>query len=182
MISDEALSGSIYSLTSAAIIFFFVSAHFIYGYYKLRQSISLIIGFSMFLCAMGMLIISDNLSLGTATRNQVALLANAHDKSLEELKATLGVVTVSFTGEGIYNTRCESCHLFDKKKIGPPYYETIPKYQGKKAELISFILHPIKRNPDYPPMQNPGLQAAEADSVANYILRRVALTLPNGTK
>ena len=182
MISDEALSGPIYSLTGAAIIFFFLSAHFIYGYYKLPQSVSLILGFSMFLCAMGTLVISDNLSLGTATRNQVALLANAHDKSLEELKATLGVVMVSFTGEGIYNTRCESCHLFDQKKVGPPYYETIPKYQGKKPDLISFILHPTKKNPEYPPMQNPGLRAAEADSVASYILRRVALSLPSGTK
>jgi cytochrome c551/c552 len=136
----------------------------------------------MFLFATGMLVISDNLAIGTATRSQVALLANTHDKSIEELKATLGVTTVSFTGEEIYNSRCESCHLFDKKKVGPPYYETIPKYQGKKAELISFILHPTKKNSDYPPMQNPGLRAIEADSVATYILRRVALSLLSETK
>ncbi|MCX6122400.1 MAG: hypothetical protein NTX44_12395 [Ignavibacteriales bacterium] len=182
VISDEALSGSIYSLTGAAIVFFFLSAHFIYGYYRSPQSIALTVGFALFLCAMGMLVISDNLSLGTATRSQVALLANSHDKSIEELKAALGVATVSFTGEGIYTTRCESCHLFDKKKVGPPYYETIPKYQGKKAELVSFILHPIKKNTDYPPMQNPGLRSAEADSVANYIMRKVASSLPRGAQ
>jgi cytochrome c551/c552 len=182
VISDEALSGSIYSLVSVAIVFFFLSAHFMYGYYKSPQSIALTIGFIMFLFALGMLVISDNLSLGTATHNQVALLANSYDKSLEELKATLGVVTVSFTGEEIYNTRCESCHLFNKKKVGPPYYETIAKYQGKKAELVSFILHPTKKNPDYPPMQNPGLRATEADSVATYILRRVALSMTSGRK
>ena len=182
VISDEALSGSIYSLTGAAIAFFFLSAHFIYGYSRSPQPIALTVGFSMFLFAMGMLIVSDNLAIGTATRSQVALLANSHNKSIEELKAALGVATVSFTGEGIYKTRCESCHLFDKKKVGPPYYETILKYQGKKAELVSFILHPTKKNTDYPPMQNPGLRSAEADSVASYIMRRVTSSFPGGTK
>jgi cytochrome c len=56
----------------------------------------------------------------------------------------------------------------------------VPKYQGKKAELVSFILHPTKMNPDYPPMQNPGLKPAEADSVASYIMRRVASSFPGG--
>ncbi len=160
MMSNEALSGSFYSLAGTAIIFFFLSAHLIYGYHKSLQSVSLAVGFAMFLFATGMLVIGDNLAFGTATRNQVTRLANSHEKSIEDLKATLGVTTVSFTGEGIYNSRCESCHLFDKKKVGPPYFETIPKYQGKKAELVSFILHPTKKNPDYPPMQNPGLRAA----------------------
>jgi cytochrome c551/c552 len=180
--SDEALSGSIYLFASTAVIFLFLSAHFIYGYFRSPQPISLTVGFAMFLFAAGLLVIGDNLAVGTATRSQAALLANIHDQSMEQLKTTLGMVTVSFTGEGIYNTRCESCHLFDKKKVGPPYYETIPKYQGKKTELISFILHPVKKNPDYPPMQNPGLQQAEADSIASYILRRVALSLPRGTR
>ena len=181
-LSDETLSGSIYSLAGAAIIFFFLSAHFIYGYYRSPQSIALTAGFAMFLLATGMLVIGDNLVLGTATRSQVALLVNSHEKSIEELKASLGVTTVSFTGEGIYNSRCESCHLFDKRKVGPPYYETVPKYQGKKAELVSFILHPVKKNPDYPPMQNPGLRPAEADSVASYILQRVTHSLRSGAK
>jgi cytochrome c len=182
VLPDEALSGPIYSLAGTAIISFFLSAHFIYGYYRSPQTAALIAGFAMFLFATGMLVVADNLVLGTTTRSQVALLVNSHEKSIEELKATLGVTTVSFTGEGIYNSRCESCHLFDRKKVGPPYYETVPKYLGKKAELVSFILHPAKMNPDYPPMQNPGLRPAEADSVASYILQRVALSLQSGAK
>ena len=182
VISDEALSGSIYVFASAAIIFLFLSAHFMYGYSRSPRPIALTVGFAMFLFAAGLFVIGDNLALGTATRRQAALLANIHDKSMEELKTTLGMVTVSFTGEGIYTARCESCHLFDKKKVGPPYFETIPKYQGKKTELISFILHPTKKNPDYPPMQNPGLQQTEADSIASYILRRVAFSSPSGTR
>jgi cytochrome c len=182
MISDEALSGSIYSMTGAAIAIFFLSAHFIYGYSRSPQPIALTVGFSLFLCATGLLAVRDNLAIGTATRDQGAFLAKTHDKSLEELKGALGVAAVSFTGADIYNTRCASCHLFDKKKIGPPYHETVPKYQGRKAELVSFILHPQKINPDYPPMQNPGLKPAEADSVAGYIMRRVASSFPGGAK
>jgi cytochrome c len=178
----EALSDSLYTLVSVAIVFFFLSAHFLYGYFRSPQPIALSAGFTMFLIAAGMLIVSDNLAIGTATRSQVALLASTHAKFLEELKSTLGATTVSFTGEGIYNTRCESCHLFDTKKVGPPYYETIPKYQGKKAELVSFILHPIKKNPEYPPMQNPGLRPDEADSIASYLLRRVASSLTRGAQ
>ena len=180
-ISDEALSGSIYSLTSTAIIFFFLSAHVLYGYSQSPHSGALTAGFALFLSAIGMVVVSDNLALGTATRNQVARIANSHTKSVEELKAALGVATVSFTGADIYTTRCESCHLFDKKKVGPPYHETVPKYRGRKAELVSFILHPTKMNPEYPPMQNPGLKPAEADSVASYIMRRVASSFPGGT-
>ena len=182
VISDEALSGSIYLFASAAIIFLFLSAHFMVRYSRSPQAIALTVGFAVFLFATGLLTIGDNLALGTATRSHAALLAHIHDKSIAELKTTFGMVTVSFTGEGIYNTRCESCHLFDRRKVGPPYFETIPKYQGKKTELISFILHPTKKNPDYPPMQNPGLQQAEADSIASYILRRVAFSSPSGTK
>jgi cytochrome c551/c552 len=182
VISNEALSSLTYSLASVAILFFFLSAHFIYGYSRSPQPIALTVAFSMILFATGMLVISDNLGVGMATRTQGALLANSHNKSLEELKTSLGVVAVSFTGESIYNARCESCHLFDRKKVGPPYYETIPKYQGKKTELISFILHPEKMNPEYPPMQNPGLRQAEADSVASYIMRRITASFPGGVK
>jgi cytochrome c551/c552 len=182
LISDDALSGSLYSLVSIAVIFLFLAAHFIYGYSRSPEPNALKTAFSMMVIAMGILVVSDTLAIGTATRAQGALIAHSHNTSIEELKTSLGVVTVSFTGESIYTTRCESCHLFDRKKVGPPYDETVPKYQGKKAELISFILHPTKKNPDYPPMQNPGLRAAEADSVASYILRRVASSFPGGVK
>ncbi|RPI04294.1 MAG: hypothetical protein EHM64_10430 [Ignavibacteriae bacterium] len=181
-ISEQAATGPNYALASVAVIFFFLSAHFIYGYTKLLQPAALTAGFALFFIAAGALIVSSNLALGTAARQQLAVLAFAHDKSLEELKSSLGVIAVSFTGEEIYTTRCESCHLFDRKKVGPPYQETVPNYQGRKAELVSFILHPVKKNPDYPPMQNPGLKPAEADSVASYLLRRIAAAIPSGDK
>jgi cytochrome c len=54
----------------------------------------------------------------------------------------------------------------------------MPKYQGKKDALVAFILNPVKVNPAYPPMPNQGLRPAEAESIATYLLRRVAETPP----
>ncbi len=50
----------------------------------------------------------------------------------------------------------------------------IPKYAGKEAQLVAFIRNPVKVNPDYPPMPNPGLKPNEAKAVAKYLLDRLA--------
>lgn len=179
---NEAQRGDMYALAGTAIIFLLLTAHFLYGFVKTTQPITLTIGFALFLSAIGIVLTGDNMAIHTATRSHVALLVNAYSTSIEDLKTSLGVTTISFTGESIYSTRCESCHFFDRKKVGPPYFETVPKYQGKKEELVAFILHPSKKNPDYPPMQNPGLRPQEADSVASYILRMVASASSHGVQ
>ena len=181
-VPDAALSGTIYSLTGFVIILFFLAAHCIYGYYKSLQSVSITAGFVLFLFATVILITSDNVALGTAISRNSLLQASTHEKSMEELKSKLGVASVAQSGEDIYTARCFACHLFDRKKVGPPYYETIPKYKGRKAELVSFILNPVKVNPGYPPMPNQGLRPAEADSVASYILRKVPATVSQSIK
>jgi cytochrome c len=169
----SALSGTVYSFAGSVIILLFLSAHFIYGYHKTLQPSAITAGFALFLLAAAILIACDQMEIGTATRSNAVQLASNHEKSLEELRSGLGVTTVTFTGEDIYNARCFSCHLFDQKKVGPPYFETIPKYIGKKSELVTFILNPTKMNPAYSPMPNPGLRPAEADSIASYLMRRI---------
>jgi cytochrome c len=97
-----------------------------------------------------------------------------YDKNTEELKTKLGIAMVVMTGEDIFNAKCSACHLFDQKKVGPPYNETIPKYNGDKAKIMAFVLNPSKINPAYPPMPNQGLKPAEADSIVSYLLSKVA--------
>jgi cytochrome c len=46
----------------------------------------------------------------------------------------------------------------------------MPKYEGKKTQLVAFIRNPVKVNPAYPPMPNPGLKPNEAEAVATYLL------------
>jgi cytochrome c551/c552 len=181
-VNDDAMSGLLYSLIGVGLVLFFLAAHFLYGYQRSAHGPSAAGGFFVFLLGASINIAADSLAIGTATREQAAILSMQHEKNIEELKASLGVSLVTFTGEDIYNAKCSACHLFDQKKIGPPYFETIPKYEGEKAELVSFILNPVKIDPDYPPMISQGLRPAEADSVASYLLRRVASTLPKSAK
>jgi cytochrome c len=182
IVSNEAISGPLYSLTGVGLVLFFLAAHFLYGFQRSAHRQSAANGFFMFLIAASINIAADSLAIGTATRGHAALLSAQHEKNIEDLKASLGVSIVTFTGEDIYNAKCSACHLFDQKKVGPPYVETIPKYKGKKAELVSFILNPVKKDPTYPPMPNQGLRPAEADSVASYIQRRIASFLPKAVK
>lgn len=102
---------------------------------------------------------------------QYTMLAAKYDDYLAELKGSDKVVTIN--GEELYSVRCASCHTFDKKLVGPPHDEVIPKYFGKENQLIAFIRNPVKVNPDYPPMPNPGLKPDEAKAVADYLLSKV---------
>jgi cytochrome c551/c552 len=181
-LSDTAISGYVYSIAGIVILIFFVAAHFVYGYCRTSQTSAITVAFALFLCATVLLVISDNIAIGTVTRSQATIQALIHEKSVTELKFKLGIITVSFTGEDIYNSRCSACHLFDQKKVGPPYIETIPKYQGRKSELVAFILNPIKKNSAYSPMPNPGLMPAEADSIASYILKKLDQMESNSIK
>jgi cytochrome c len=161
---------------------FFLAAHFAYGFSLSGEKTAALTGFILFLISTGLYIGSDCAAIGTATRSQAVIISKQHEKEMDELQSKLGVTTVTFTGEDIYNAKCSACHLFDAKKVGPPYFQTIPRYNGKKTELISFIMNPVKKNPDYPPMPNQGLRPAEADSVATFIMQKVALLQASSTK
>jgi cytochrome c len=81
-----------------------------------------------------------------------------------------GKKATAISGEQIFKNICSSCHSFDHKIVGPPYEQTLPKYEGHVDQLIAFIRNPVKKNPGYPPMPNPGLSPVEADSIAHYIM------------
>ena len=91
---------------------------------------------------------------------------------LAELKGEGKTTTLS--GKDIYDIHCASCHRFDKKLVGPAHFDVLPKYVGKEAQLVAFIRNPVKVNPEYPPMPNPGLKPQEADAVAKYMLEEYA--------
>ena len=116
-------------------------------------------------------IISDQSVMSNSTKVQSATLANQYEEMLMELKGLGGPAKLN--GEEIYNIRCVSCHKFDVKLVGPPHNKVVPKYFGKEAELIAFIRNPVKVDPEYPPMPNPGLKPAEAKAVADYLLEKV---------
>ena len=114
--------------------------------------------------------IVDQLSFASASRYQLAELEKKFNIYEEEFKASLGIAAVAVSGEDIFNSKCIACHSFDKRVTGPPYNEVLPKYIGKKDQLVKFVMNPVKVNPDYPSMPNQGLKPNEADAIAEYLL------------
>jgi len=125
--------------------------------------------FYMILFTLVALIIKDQLALQNSTEVQTAVMNVKFQKMLAELTGE-GKAAKAISGEQIYKNICSSCHSFDHKVVGPPYEETLPKYEGHIDQLIAFIRNPVKKNPGYPPMPNPGLTPVEADSIAHYIM------------
>jgi cytochrome c len=174
MLPATSVSGNVYGLAGLSLVLFFVAAHFVYGYFKSGEVVSLAYALFAFLLGVAVITVNDYVTVGNSTKAHAASLAFVHEKELDDLKMKLGVGLLVPTGEDIYNAKCSACHLYDQKKVGPPYFETIPKYAARKADLVSFILNPQKIDPAFPPMPNQGLKASEADSIASYIMRKVA--------
>jgi cytochrome c len=114
--------------------------------------------------------IGDKLAL--QRMNAEAYLAALREK--QEARYASNAPIDPKAGEKVYTEKCASCHRFDQKVVGPPYDETVPKYQGDRAKLAGFILNPVKVDPSYPAMPKLGLTRREAQAVAEYLLKTVA--------
>lgn len=124
----------------------------------------------VFVIILGLLIIRDQSTFDTATKPHFVYLSDEYTTFETSLKESAGLLKISISGKDIYNGKCIACHQFDRKVVGPPHNEVLPKYEGKKDELVKFIMNPIKVNPNYPAMPNQGLKPKEAEAVADYML------------
>lgn len=166
------LSTSVFGFVFFALFIIFISYHFIYDmmknmHLKFSGWIFILIILSMFA-----LTVSDQLSLGNSTKTHSAVLNSKFEIEFAKLKKETSKAG-GVSGEEIFKTKCSACHKFDKKVVGPPYRETLSKYQGKVSELTKFINNPKKINPNYPPMPAQGLKPAELKAIATYILEEV---------
>ncbi len=125
----------------------------------------------LFILIFALVILKDQYAMGTTTKEHAKVLAAQYEEYQLKIKKELGIaVEKKIDGEAIYNTICSACHSFDKKIVGPPYNETLVKYEGKMDDLVDFILNPRKVNPDYPAMPNQGLKPAQAKAVAEFLM------------
>lgn len=168
-----AASGLMYGLAGVALMFLFAAAHFLYAFQREGEVGYTAYAFFALALALTLIFTKDQVAIGNGTKEHAERLALAYEKDVEELKTKLGVAGKALTGQEIYEARCSACHLYDRKKVGPPYQETIPKYAGRKADLVAFILNPVKVNPEYSNMPNQGLRPNEADSIATLLLAKV---------
>lgn len=163
------ITGALIAYSIIGIILLFIGYHFIYAMIKYADFRFSGLLFIITIIAICSFIVKDQLAMSNSTKPNSVILAAKYDDYLKKLKGEDKVAQVS--GEQIYKNICSSCHSFDHKIVGPPYKETLPKYEGKINQLVAFIRNPVKKNPNYPPMPNPGLKPNEAQAVAEYILK-----------
>lgn len=168
LLPDSHLSGTMFAYLILSIILLFLSLNFLYLVYYKKQFNYAPYLFFTFLFSVLSLIIKDQVTINNATKYHSVILSAEYDKILAELKGE-GKGEVINAAE-LYQVRCGACHKFDQKLVGPAHFDVLPKYVGKEAQLVAFIRNPVKVDPAYPPMPNPGLKPAEAEAVAKYLL------------
>jgi cytochrome c len=171
IIPGSTLSVAVFAYIMIGLILLFLAYHFLYMIYIKFSSKYVALLYFTLLFMILTVIIGDQLIISNSTKVHSATLALNYDEILKELKGEAGPVEIN--GEDIYNVKCASCHKFDRKLVGPPHNEVVPKYFGKEAQLVAFIKNPTKIDPEYPPMPNPGLRPNEAKAVVDYILKKV---------
>jgi cytochrome c len=167
-IPESFLSGTVFFYGITALLLIFLGWHFIYmilQYKKYNYSAHL---FFTIIFAVMALIIKDQVAITNATATHSIVLSTQFDEMLSELRGAGGIAEIS--GKELYEVRCASCHQFEQKLVGPPHKDVLPKYIGKESQLVAFIRNPVKIDPAYPPMPNPGLKPQEAEAVAKYLM------------
>jgi cytochrome c len=173
LLSSPSLSGMVYAALALAVLALGLALLFLYAFVQSGKRLYISLLMLMVIVALGLGVTRGRIALHTVTADHAAQLAGVYDQQTEQLRTSLGVGAKNLSGLDIYNGKCSACHLFDQKKVGPPYNVVIPKYASKKAALVAFVLNPVKVDPAFPSMPAQGLRPAEADSIATYLLMKV---------
>lgn len=168
--SKYALSYNVFGFTVLALAAILFLSILFYLMYKKREFKYNAATIYLFIFAVAFLIIKDQSAFSISSKKHFEELALNYEQYKKNLLEQTGLLKETVSGEDIFNSKCIACHQFDRKVVGPPYNEVLPKYEGKFQDLVNFILNPTKVNPDYPPMPNQGLKPKEAEAVANYIM------------
>ena len=164
----DSLTGPVFTYAIISLVLLFFGYHFLYMLTKEIKGTIASLLFLTTIFSIAAFIISDQKAMATSTKFQSAVLSEQFDKYYADLKGE--GKTVQINAAELYQVKCGACHSWDHKIVGPAHKDVIPKYVGKEAQLVAFIRNPVKVNPDYPPMPNPGLKPAEAQAIAKYLL------------
>ena len=168
----EAMSSGVLIFSGIALIALLIVCNFLYAIIKNSELKYAGLAFSVLLLAFVFIIIKNQIAFSNAVKSHVVIVNNtAETRDNENSPKTNKAAEIS--GEDIYKGRCSACHSFEVKVVGPPYKETVPKYNGDEKKLAQFIYNPTKVNPDFPPMPNQGLKMKEAEAVAKYIIEQL---------
>jgi len=177
MMPDSFLTAGYFLYLILGLIFLFIGYHLFYLLYKkINKTVTayLVVAIILFLLTYGL---NNQMIIFGANKLNFTELNNEYQIQLAALKGEDKAPEIN--AEEIYQVKCAPCHSFDKKLVGPPHDEVIPKYFNKENQLVSFIRNPVRVNEAYPPMPNPGLKPDEAKAVAEYLLTKVQEDVSN---
>ena len=169
---EGALSNDVFLFIVLLIALALVLSNVLYMMYKNSEMSYTVPVFFFVLIIFAFNIFKEESVLGNALQKQSYTVIQKSDEFEKEVKSKL-VTTSGISGKDIYNTKCIACHRFDVKLVGPPYQETVPKYNGDVQKLADFVFSPTQNNPGYPPMPNQGLKKKEAVAVAKFLIDSV---------
>ena len=134
--------------------------------------------FSLFILVFVLSSTFDVRSMANANREHARLIETRAEKERLEREATIEAAQAALAGRNLgeetFQKVCMQCHRLNEKLVGPPLLSVLPKYAGDATRLQTFVLNPVKVNPDFPPMPNPGLTSAQAKAVAEYLLGQLS--------
>ena len=172
MFPQAALSFDVFMYTGLSIGCLVLVGNFLYAIIRNAELKYASAAFITMFVVISFITINDELVLGNALEDHLVKITAEADA--EDQKKLAAVVTTSdVNAEEIYNTKCIACHKFDQKVVGPPYNETVPKYDGNAQKLAEFIFSPTKVDAGYPPMPNQGLTKKEATAMAQYLIQQL---------
>jgi len=176
---EIARSGEIYFLSSGLLLLAFsLCAYLVFSLEGKRKEV-MGKGAIMFGLLLVLFSTSGHVARQNALRENSALIVQKGEETSmvgkEGKKGERGVapLTAEPKGEKVFSKICMGCHRLDRKLVGPPLLEVLPKYKGNVEKLKEFVKNPVKVNPEYPPMPNLGLTEEEIDGVAHYLLKKL---------
>ncbi len=169
---QNALSFQVFFYSGLSLLFLVIVGNLLFAIIRNAEIKYVSAAFILMFLVITFSIINDELVLANAIKEHVVEITAKADE--EDQKKLAAVVTTSdVNAEEIYNTKCIACHKFDQKLVGPPYNETVPKYNGNVQKLADFIYSPTKVDAGYPPMPNQGLTKKEATAMAQYLIQQL---------
>lgn len=172
MTPQIAMSKAVFIYTGLSLVAFLLTCNFLYAILKNSEVKYSTAAFFVLILAFSFVIIKEQVTFANALQKHLVVINHVAD-SLEAAHFPKQTKVIPLTGEQIYSQKCSACHKFDQKVTGPPYDQTVPKYNGDVNKLAAFIYNPTKVDPGYPAMPNQGISMKEAQAVAQYLIDQV---------
>jgi len=169
---STAQAPALFAYMLVTLIIILILANIIYSMVKFSDYRYVTVVFVLIFVVFTFGILNDQIAFGSAISEHLKGVVEKSEELEKEVKSKT-VTTSGVDPEAIFNAKCIACHRFDVKLVGPPYQQTVPKYNGDINALSEFIFNPVKKNPDFPPMPNQGLKKKEAQAMAKWLIEKV---------